>query len=80
MAAERVDLLLSDVVLPRVSGPACATELLRSQPDLRVIYMSGYLDQDLLRRLGLRDGAPFLQKPFDLTTLRTSVAGVLCAA
>ena len=46
----------------------------------RVLFMSGYLDPDLLRRLGPQEDMPFLQKPFSLATLRDSVAGMLYAA
>ncbi len=80
MEADTVDLLLSDVVLPRISGPACALELMKTAPRLRVLFMSGYLDTDLLRRLGLEAHMPFLQKPFSLTLLRDSVADILIAA
>lgn len=80
LETETVDLLLSDVVLPRISGPACAIELLKKAPKLRVLFMSGYLDPDLLRRLGLEERMPFLQKPFSLTLLRDSVADMLVEA
>ncbi len=74
---EEVDLLLSDVVLPHVSGPTCARGLLERFPGLRVLYMSGYLDPDVLRRLGLEDDMPFLQKPFTGSMLREVITGVL---
>ncbi len=76
-AEERIDLLLSDVVLPNVSGPVCARRLAERFPGLRVLYMSGYLDPDVLRRLGLEDDMPFLQKPFTGSVLRKVIAGVL---
>ncbi len=80
VSEDMVDLMISDVVLPRVSGPACASALMKVAPHLRVLFMSGYLDPDLLRRLGLQEDMPFLQKPFSLSTLRDSVAGMLYAA
>jgi two-component system, cell cycle sensor histidine kinase and response regulator CckA len=60
----RFDLLLSDVVLPRRPGPALADHLRRFKPDLQVILMSGFTnDQALTERVG-QAGFTFLQKPF----------------
>jgi two-component system cell cycle sensor histidine kinase/response regulator CckA len=69
-----IDLLLTDVTLPRVKGPELAAALLAEQPRMRVIYMSGYSDQ------ALPSGAGFpvcLQKPFSAQTLARTVRAVL---
>ena len=76
-----IDLLLSDVVMPGQSGPALAMELLRQRPTLRVIFMSGYTDEAIVRH-GLLDGnAVFLQKPFTphvlIRRVRETLAGAL---
>jgi CheY-like chemotaxis protein len=72
----RIDLLLADVVMPAMGGPALATRLRPVRPGLRVMYMSGYADDGLGdRRLGA--DTPFLQKPFTLGTLVDKVRETL---
>ena len=70
------DLLLSDVVMPQLSGPALAQELARTQPGLRVLY-SGYLD-DALARVGLVvSEVDLLPKPYAPSSLLRRVREVL---
>ncbi|MBA2291307.1 MAG: response regulator [Gemmatimonadales bacterium] len=58
------DLLLTDVMMPDMTGPELATVVAATHPDLRVLFVSGY-PGDELRQLGIRaDEVPFLQKPF----------------
>jgi CheY-like chemotaxis protein len=59
----RLDLLLTDIVMPGGSGDALARELRRERPELKVIYMSGYSDESV-RGEAAREGIPFVQKPF----------------
>ena len=59
-----VDLLLTDVVMPGVSGGDLAKQLKLALPDLKVIYMSGYNDDEVMRHGVSRDSTSFLQKPF----------------
>jgi two-component system cell cycle sensor histidine kinase/response regulator CckA len=73
----RVDLVLSDVVMPHMSGPEMAAELVKSKPGLKVIYMSGYTGETIARHGVLAQGARFLQKPFTLKTLARKVRVVL---
>lgn len=78
VAAEHpsIDLLLTDVVMPRMGGSDLATELCRLRPELRVLYMSGH--QDSYSALGLLDAAEwFLSKPFSATELLTKIRQVL---
>jgi len=68
-AGSKVDLLLTDVVMPQMGGSELAARLLAASPGLRVIFMSGYVnDGALLQGLNERQ-APFLQKPFDVQEL-----------
>ncbi len=73
----RIDLLLSDVVLPGRNGRELATRLLAEQPRMKVVLMSGYT-QDALGPDGiLPPGYDFLQKPFTLDVLLRTVAAKL---
>jgi two-component system, cell cycle sensor histidine kinase and response regulator CckA len=73
----RVDLVLSDVVMPMVNGRELGERLAAERPGLRLLYMSGYTDDDIIRRGLLRPGAPFLQKPFMPDDLSRKVREVL---
>jgi PAS domain S-box-containing protein len=59
-----VDVLLTDVVMPRVGGPELAERLKPTYPDIRIIYMSGYTDNKAVRGMMEDSSTPFLQKPF----------------
>jgi two-component system cell cycle sensor histidine kinase/response regulator CckA len=76
----RIDLLLSDVVMPQMGGPALAKRLTTLRPETRVIYLSGYADEALGDRQVLENGAAFLQKPFALESLVRKVREVLDGA
>ncbi|HEY0970643.1 MAG TPA: ATP-binding protein [Gemmatimonadales bacterium] len=79
-AAEEVDLVLSDVVMPRMNGVALAERLRALRPGLPVVLMSGYAP-DLARRAELvLAGVPLVDKPFDVGHLTTLVGDLLAAA
>jgi two-component system cell cycle sensor histidine kinase/response regulator CckA len=76
--AERpIDLLVSDVVMPDMSGIELANELRRLQPDLRVLLMSGYSGLAMTRQGELNPNVPFLEKPFSPDTVAAKVTEVL---
>lgn len=71
----KIDLLLSDMYMPGLRGPEVAQKLAPKCPGIRVLFMSGYADQD--SRSGVPEGANFLNKPFSGKELVTAVEGVL---
>jgi len=73
----RIDLLLTDVVMPELSGPELAERLLPLRPETRVLYTSGYTDHAILRAAVWESGANFLQKPFTPDTLVQKVQEIL---
>jgi CheY-like chemotaxis protein len=76
-AQQPIDLLLTDVVMPESSGPQLAAELTIKQPNMGVMYMSGYSGDNALMGKALRDGITFLQKPFTPALLTEAVSEAL---
>ena len=74
---ETVDLLLTDVVLPDVAGPYLARRIVRNRPGIKVLYMSGYTDNPILRQLVLEKGSYFIRKPFTPVSLTGKVREIL---
>ncbi|HXT72949.1 MAG TPA: ATP-binding protein [Candidatus Angelobacter sp.] len=72
-----IDLLLTDVVMPGMSGRALADELTTLRPGIKVIYMSGYTDGDVATHGVLQSGISFLRKPFTGDALIARVDEVL---
>jgi two-component system cell cycle sensor histidine kinase/response regulator CckA len=72
-----IHLLLTDVMMPGMSGPELAQRLARMRPEMRVLYMSGYSDDALIRRGVVKQGAAFVQKPFTPDALAHKVREVL---
>jgi len=73
-----VDLLLTDVVMPEMSGPALAQRLIELRPELRVLFISGYADVAVQPQIG-GPNVNFLSKPFQASALTARVAQILGA-
>jgi signal transduction histidine kinase len=72
-----IDLVATDVVMPEMSGSQLVEKVLKARPGIRVLFMSGYTDDEVMRR-GVIDGATaFLQKPFTPDMLAHKVRAVL---
>lgn len=75
--AGRIDLLITDVVMPRMGGRVLADHLIRRRPGIKVIYMSGYAD-DLIGLEGLpKEDLHFVPKPCPLESLLRLVRQIL---
>jgi two-component system, cell cycle sensor histidine kinase and response regulator CckA len=79
-AAAPIDLLLTDIIMPGVSGPALAKQLTSRYPGLALLFMSGYTDDVMVRHSVAESGVAFLQKPFTGEELAQKVRRVLDAA
>jgi PAS domain S-box-containing protein len=74
-----IHMLLTDVVLPGLSGMALAKQLVQVQPGLKTLFMSGYADETIVYHGLLEPGVILLQKPFSPITLARKVRAVLDA-
>jgi PAS domain S-box-containing protein len=74
-----VDLLITDVVMPEMSGPDLASQMALLRPSVIVLYMSGYTDHAMLHRGAIEQGAAFLQKPFLPDSLLSKIDELLSA-
>jgi signal transduction histidine kinase len=73
----RIHLLITDVVMPGLSGRELAERLTSLDPTLKVLYMSGYTDDTIVRHGVLEEGIEFIQKPFSPETFTRKVREVL---
>jgi two-component system cell cycle sensor histidine kinase/response regulator CckA len=76
-SAIRADMLITDVVMPGMSGPNLAARLTQQSPNLRVLYMSGYTDDATEVHGAFWGGVPLLQKPFTPSQLAERVRAAL---
>ena len=73
----RIDLLMTDVVMPEMNGRALAKQLLSSYPEIKLLFMSGYTADVIAHNGVLEDGVNFIQKPFSRQDLATKIREVL---
>ncbi len=76
---DTIDLLVTDVVMPKVDGPTLVREVREKRPDLKVIFISGYTEDAFRKKLDEDSDIHFLQKPFSLNQLAGMVKEVLDA-
>jgi PAS domain S-box-containing protein len=74
---EPIDLLITDVVMPKMGGQVLAEQMKTSHPEMKIIFMSGYTNNALLHNESLKEGALFLQKPFTPDVLLRKVREAL---
>ncbi len=72
-----IHLMVTDVVMPRMSGPELADRLGPARPKMKVLYVSGYTDSVMVHQGVLKPGIAFLQKPFSPNELKRKVREVL---
>jgi len=75
----RIDLVVTDVVMPKLDGPGLVQALRRTHPDMKVIFISGYTEDSFRKRLGDERDIHFLPKPFSLKQLAGKVKEVMQA-
>jgi two-component system, cell cycle sensor histidine kinase and response regulator CckA len=75
-----IHLVVTDVILPGMSGPQLASSLSAPRPEMKVLYVSGYTDDTIVHHGVLEPGLSFLQKPFSPKTLARKVDEMLATA
>ena len=77
---EPIDLLITDVIAPGMSGPMLADKLTELQPDLKVLYISGYDNTHVVQKYVVEKGHALLTKPFTVEEMKSKVQEILSAA
>jgi CheY-like chemotaxis protein len=72
-----IDLLITDVIAPGMSGPMLADKLTEIQPDLKVLYISGYDNTHVVQKYVVEKGHALLTKPFTLEEMQAKVREIL---
>jgi two-component system cell cycle sensor histidine kinase/response regulator CckA len=75
---EEIALLISDVVMPAMDGPTMVREARKSRPDLPILFMSGYAEEQLRKSIDL-DNVAFLPKPFSVQELAEAARRAIAA-
>jgi DNA-binding NtrC family response regulator len=72
-----IDLVVTDLHMPGLTGPEVVKKLATLRPGLKVLFMSGYAEHDVVARTGVPGGANFLHKPFSGQELTTAVKAAI---
>ncbi|MBN1799165.1 MAG: response regulator [Spirochaetales bacterium] len=72
-----IHLLITDIVMPHLSGIKLSERLLEIRPDIKILYISGYFDNEYVEKDGFQKGTYFLQKPFSIATLEKKIREIL---
>src|SRR5439155_23327176 len=75
-----IDLLITDVIAPGMSGPMLADKLTGLQPDLKVLYISGYDNTHVVQKYVVEKGHALLSKPFTVEEMKSKVREMLTSA
>jgi DNA-binding response OmpR family regulator len=75
---KKIKLILLDLFLPDISGIEIYKKIMESRSDLKVIFMSGFPDQDILKLKDLAGDFDFIQKPFSLREIQSKVQNIIC--
>jgi two-component system cell cycle sensor histidine kinase/response regulator CckA len=75
-----IDLLITDVIAPGMSGPMLADKLTELQPDLKVLYISGYDNTHVVQKYVVEKGHALLSKPFTVEEMKNKVREMLSSA
>jgi DNA-binding NtrC family response regulator len=73
----RIEMLITDVVMPGMGGRELAQKVSAARPEIKVLFLSGYTEDAIIHEGVLEPGTAFLQKPFTLQTLSRKVRDVL---
>ncbi len=77
MHDSQIHLLLTDLIMPGMNGRELYESAIEQQPDLKVLYMSGYTDDVIVHQGVLDEGVQLIEKPFTIQSLATKVKKVL---
>jgi CheY-like chemotaxis protein len=75
--ADKISLLITDVIMPEINGRELAAQLMALVPDLKILFMSGYTADVITQRGMLNEGVCFISKPFSINDLATKVREAL---
>jgi YesN/AraC family two-component response regulator len=73
----KINLMITDVVMPGISGPDLVKKITAQHPNMKVLFISGYTDDAIVNHGFLDENTPFLQKPFTPNTLALKVRELL---
>jgi CheY-like chemotaxis protein len=73
----KIDLVITDVIMPGIGGRELVKQLAQARPSTKFLYLSGYTEDAIVSEGSLEEGTAFLQKPFSLQSLSRKVREVL---